>query len=209
MARNTIILIIGLCLLSTVTKAQRFAQNYSHKGTLFLQNGDTLNGVLTFNLDNEIVQVQTRSILKTYTSRNILSFRFYDTYEQKDRFYYTLPYGRVTNYKTPTFFELLHQGKHVTLLVREEYISRTVLNDAYFYSPANRAIRNTVKYNFYFLFDKNGKIKGFNGTKKGLLYLLSDQERAIKEFLKTNRLQLDQKQDVMKVIEYYNAIKSK
>ena len=55
----------------------------------------------------------------------------------------------------------------------------------------------------FFLY-KNGKIVSYNGTKKGLLYLLRDREKDVKDYLKENRVNFENKHDLIDLIRYYN-----
>lgn len=188
--------------------AQYFAENYWHNGKIFLENEQVLEGKIKYNLENEIVQLETNR-LQTFTSRKVLSFQFYDANWQVERYFYNLPFAKVSNYETPTFFELLYQGEHVTLLCREDLVTQTfVNNNPYAWNPGMPITRTSVRSKFYFLF-KNGKIRAFQGGKRELLYLLRDRERTLKKYLKEQRINYDSRPDMVRVIEYYNSIKVK
>lgn len=209
--QKQIIFFISLLLLSHFSFAQRFVEEAWHEGTVLLESGDSLQGNLKFNLSEEIIQVDMRGSLQTLTSRKVLSFKFFDRFDNRNRSYYTLPFSKVADYKTPTFFELLWQGDHITLLNREAFVTQTSTNPYY----GGFGMRNNfpvtysyIKNNFYFLY-KNSKIKLFDGTKKGILILLQDREKDIKNYLKDNRVRFDNKQDMIRLIDFYNALKNK
>ena len=185
--------------------AQRFAQEYWHKnGRVKLADGNIYEGDLKFDLENEIVQIQVRGVLKTFTSRKVSSFEFFDNFEQRDRAYYALPFAKVSNYKTPTFFELIMQDNPISILVRESLTTRTyVANNPYSINNNIPITRTVIKYDFYFL-DKKGRIVYFNGTKKGLLYLLRNREKDIKEYLRQNRVNFENRNDLIDIIRFYN-----
>lgn len=207
MSRRIGLLLVFLFCVNAL-QAQRFAQNYWHDGLVILESGDTLQGKLKFDLENELVQLESRGTLQTLTSRKTLAFQFYDRYEQRDRYFYTLPYSKVSDYKTPTFFELAMQGDPISVLVRESLITQTFVNNNPYTVRAGVPItRTSIKYDLYFL-DPDGDIVSYNGTKKGLLYLLRSRENDIKEFLKENRIRYDSKLDIIKVIQYYNSKKN-
>lgn len=193
---------------SEYVSAQAFAPNFWHEGTVTLQNGQIYTGNLKFDLDNEIIQVQSRNGHKTLTSRKVSSFEFYDKSLRQDRIYYTLPFAKVSNYKTPSFFELVAQGKPISILSREKLVNESITAN----NGINRGfggptfVRTVVKYDMFFLYS-NGKIKSFNGTKKGLLYLLQDREKDVKEYMKANRVRLDDREDIVNLILYYNTKK--
>ncbi|MCU0444809.1 MAG: hypothetical protein MUE85_07805 [Microscillaceae bacterium] len=188
--------------------AQYIAENYWHIGKIYLDTGDTLAGNFKFNLTNEVVQIEVNNTLQTFTARKVLSFEFFDRAEQRDRIFYTLPYPKVPNYKTPIFFELLLEGDAITVLSRETLVTQTtIVNNPYFIGQPGVPMRQTfVKTNFYFLY-KNGKIKPYDGTKKDLLLLLQDREKDVKDYLKNNRVRLDNRQDVVALIDFYNQKK--
>ncbi|NJL14389.1 MAG: hypothetical protein HC913_16190 [Microscillaceae bacterium] len=194
-------------LVSPEVRAQAFAEENWQNGLLILEEGDTLRGELKFDLQNELVQIQTQGSLKAFTSRKVLAFQFFDRYYGRDRFYFTLPYAKVSNYPTPTFFELVYQDQPLTLLCRESLVTQTfVNNNPYVLGPNIPVTTTRVKCDFFFL-DKNGRIRPFNGTKKGLLYLLKDREKDIKDFMEENRLRTDDKADMTRIIAYYNEQK--
>ncbi len=187
------------------TFAQRFVENYWHYGTVFLEEGDTLTGNLKFSLQDELIQIDAPTGLQTLTARNVLAFRFFDRMEQRDRYYYALPYPKVANYPTPTYFELLMQGEPITLLSRESLTVETMVNNnPYAINPGVPITRTVLKTDFFFLY-KSGKITPFNGTKKGILYLLREREQDIKKYLKENRVNFENKSDMLRLIEYYNS----
>lgn len=185
--------------------AQRYAQDYWHKnGKVKLEDGSVYEGDLKFDLENEIVQLQVDGVLKTFTSRKIQAFEFFDTFEQKDRYYYALPYAKVSNYKTATFFELLLQDTPVSLLCRESLTTQTYTNNSPYYVYQGPPITRTVIKNEYYFLYKNGNIALYDGTKKGLLYLLRDREKALKDYLRDNRVNFENKNHLMDLINFYN-----
>ena len=150
--KNIAIFIFMIIITQSNAFAQRFAQDYWHKnGKIKLSDGTTYQGELKYDLANELIQLQVRGILKTFTSRKVSSFEFYDNFEQRDRHFYALPFAKVSGYKTPTFFELLMQDQPITLLVRESLTTQTdVNNNPYTFNRASTVLRTVVKYDFFF-----------------------------------------------------------
>lgn len=203
---KNIYIILTLISFQNLAFTQHFAQNYWNQGKVFLDSGDTLVGKIKYNLDNEVVQVQQLT-LKTFSSTNILGFEFLDTKNGVQRYYYTLPFKKVSNYETPTFFELLKEGEAITLLAREDLETRTITNTNPYSPTAGMPFTTTrLKINLYFLY-KNGRIKYYNNTKKALLLLLKDRERQIKEFIKQNNIKYDRPSDIIAIVNYYNKLK--
>jgi hypothetical protein len=182
-------------------------ENQWHKGTAYISTGDTIDGNLKFDLQQEILQIEVAGLMKTLTVRKITGFKFFDTQLQRERYYYTLPFAKVQNYETPTFFEAILQGSPITLLCREMWVTQTYTNNnPYSYGYGYPQTYTTLQNNFYFL-NKSGKIRSFDGTKKGLLELLQDRESEIKEYIKKNNVNFNSKQDMSDLMMYYNALK--
>jgi hypothetical protein len=196
------------CLFTWSVSAQYIAENYWHIGKIYLDTGDTLAGNLKYNLSNEIIQIEQSNTLQTFTARKVLSFEFFDRSEQRDRAFYTLPFAKVANYKTPVFFELLLESDPITVLSREALVTQTsVMNNPYAIGAPGIPVRQTfVKTSFFFL-NKSGKLKPYDGTKKDLMIHLQDREKDIKDYLKNNRVRFDSKQDIVAIIDFYNKKK--
>jgi hypothetical protein len=208
---------IILCLIPYISHAQRFAEETWHEGKVILLEGDTIQGSLRFALKDEIVQVQTPQNLQTYTSRKVLSFTFFDRLAKRDRTFYSFNFAKTPNYETPTFFELLLQGKPNSLLGRETLVKNTqFVNPGPWGTPMNPMGMGTsipittfsVKMEMYLLLG-DGRIKSFDGTKKRLLFLLKDKEKEIKDYIKKNSVNFNSPNDISRIVQYYNLLKNK
>ncbi len=197
------------CLVSTqIVQAQYFAPNVSHQGKVYLTNDEILEGIFTFDLENETVQISQRGLIKTLHATKVLSFEFFDKFERKTRYYYTLPFPKVSSYPIPTFFELVHQGEPLTLLSREKLVTQTrFYNNPYSLGRDFPVTQTFVKYDFYLL-KSNGKIIFLDNSRKGILSYFQDQEENLKEYMKQNRVQTELREDMAGLIDYYNSLKT-
>lgn len=220
--KKIIFIVFFLC--PIIANAQYFAENQWHEGRVLLSTGDTVTGSLKFALKDEIVQLQVGNVLQTFTSRKALHYAFFDKNENRERIFYALPFEKTPNYESPTFFEVLLQGKPMTILGREILVQNTqYMNNGM--GPMGMGgmgmgpmgmggmrgtpfITYSVKMEFYFMY-ADGRIKTFDGSKKRLLFLLKDKEREIKTYLKQHNIKLNKPQEMARVVSYYNQIKMK
>lgn len=105
--------------------SQDFPSERWHKGKLVLLSEDTIVGKIKYDLQNDLLQVNVRNVLQTYSSRKILYFEIFDETIESYRHFYALPYNVQANYKVPLLFEVLYEGK-LSLLCREEIVTESV-----------------------------------------------------------------------------------
>jgi len=99
------------------------------------------------------------------------------------------------------FEELVTGG--VTLLSREQivYYSTGTMASQGFRSE----ILPLLVYNYYF--QKNsGSIISFNNNKRNVMKIMKSHSEVIKTYVKENKLRYSQKNDLIKIFEYYNKI---
>jgi hypothetical protein len=192
-----------LLLIATVAHGQQttnFSFEHWHKGYLILEGGDTLRGQIKYNLQADLVQFQDQNKIDTYTARKVVFIEIFDAVTREYRRFFSLPYALQSGYKSPVFFELLAEGK-MTLLSREALEYRTY-SSFYYYGSYTRLV---LVYK-YFLLDENGEIKEFTGKKSDWLYAMGNKGDVVQKFAKTNKLGFDEKQDLTKIVEYYNSL---
>ncbi len=183
--------------------AQEFPFEYWHEGKMVLEGGDTLRGLVKYNLQTDLLQLQGNNIIETYTARKVVFFEIFDQTVKRYRQFFSLPYSTNTDYKAPVFFELLEEGK-LTVLCREALEYRTI-SSFYYYGSYTRL----VLVNKYFLLDEDGAIIEFQGKKNDWLYLMGKHSEDVQKYARTNRLDFDDKYDLGKIIAYYNSLQKK
>lgn len=188
-------------LIASTASGQQFAFELWHTGKVVLDTGDTLRGLLKYDLDKDILQVQANNKLESYTARKVLLFEIFDETVRRYRNFYSLPYALAGQYKAPVFFELLQEGK-LTVLCREVLEYRTTSSPYYFYGSYTRLV---LVYKYYIL-RENGVIEEFRGKKNDWYELMPGKSEEIEKFAKQNRLSLDDKYELSRVIEYYNSL---
>ncbi|MBD8489226.1 hypothetical protein IFO69_10765 [Echinicola sp. CAU 1574] len=190
--------------------AQNFPSQVWHDGTLYLSDGEVYKGKLKYDLDNNIVQLQSQSV-QTYSSSSITRFEIFDEYYGGIRTFYSLPYDINNNdYAVPIFFELLTDGPDITLLCREYITSdpRSMGMYSMYMSPMyGPPMTNSSKLAFDFYFLAEGEITKYSQKKKELLNYMEDREDEVKLYMRKNRLSHDRRGDLLRITAYYNQLK--
>lgn len=196
-------LLFVCCLISSLAVGQSFPSEFWHPGKMVLINGDTISGEIKYDLESGLVQINGEGRLMTYSSRKIFYFEILDVTVDNYRQFYAIPYNLLTNYKTPTLFEVIYEGR-VTLLARESIVNETSHYNSYYWSGGTYS-RLVLNYDYYLL-KKDGEIIPYNKKFRELLELLKDKETQIKAYIRKNNLKTDEKGDLARIFAYYNAL---
>lgn len=207
-----LLFLLILCSWASCLQAQYFAEEHWHQGGAIIESGDTLNGMLQYNTDTEVLQMRSGVGTQTYSARKLLAFQFRDQQLGINRLFYIFPYSKGAGYQTPTFFELLERGNKVTLLQREILVIRNVNNRPFWnpvsmgpvFSPMPTQMR-VVEPQFYFFYAE-GKIKRFTGSRKQLAILLPNYGNAMKKYVKDKGYNPNRIEDLIQIIRHYNTI---
>ncbi len=190
-----------LWIITLPTVAQQYAFELWHAGKAVLDTGDTLRGSIKYDLQTDILQVEINKKLESFTARKVLFFEIFDETVKRYRVFYSLPYAQAGQYKAPVFFELMNEGK-LTVLSREALEYRTTSSPFYYYGTITRL----VLVNKYFMLKENGDIVEFRGKKNDWYSFMPSKADEVERFAKSNRLDLDEKYELTRVIEYYNSL---
>ncbi len=190
-----------LLLLPLTSFAQKWPFELWHDGKIVLVEGDTLKGLVKYDLQQDLVQFNLGDKrVEAYTPRKVLSFEIFDASVHKYRKFFSLPYTTHSGYEAPIFFELLEEGK-ITLLSREALELRTYNSPYYIGSYSRQVLVNK----YYFLNEKNG-INPFTGNKKDLLDVMANRAADVDKYMKANKLNFEDKYDFARIVEYYNSL---
>lgn len=193
--------VLSFFLFPLLLQAQQWPFEVWHEGKIALEKGDTLKGLVKYDMQQDIVQYTlTDKVIETYTPRKILFFEIFDSSVHKWRQFYSLPYTLTGVYRAPVLFELLEEGK-MTLLSREALEYKTY-SSPYYVGGYNRLVLVTK----FFLLNEKGNIEPFVGNKRDLLELMGKKADDVSEFMKTNRLDFTDKYDLAKIVQYYNSL---
>ncbi|PZR31440.1 MAG: hypothetical protein DI538_20995, partial [Azospira oryzae] len=88
---------------------------------------------------------------------------------------------------------------------RESIEYRTYSSPYSFYGSYTRL----VLVNKYFLLQENGEIKDVVDKKNEWLGLMGNRAEEVQKYAKANRLDFDNKEELVKIIDYYNSFFTK
>jgi hypothetical protein len=192
---------IGIIVATGALAQKKWPWELWHEGKIVLDTGDTLKGLVKYDFQQDLLQFNdNKTGVEAYTSRKVLLFQIFDTTVEQYRIFYALPYNASGGYKTPTFFELLVEGK-ITLLSRESLEYRTYSSPYYYYGSYSRL---EMVHKFYFL-EENGNITEFIGKKSDLMSLMGRHAEAVDKYMRKNKLRMEDREDFAKIVTYYNS----
>ena len=195
------LLVLGFFSIFVSGYAQRWPFELFHEGKVILSNGDTLKGLVKYDIQQEVVQfAKAERHPLVYSARKVLYFEIFDNSVHQYRQFFALPYSPSGAYESPVFFELLSEGK-LTLLTKEELEYRSVPIGYY-----GGTYTRQVLVNHFFLMNEKGVIEPFTGKKHDLLQLMGRSGDAVEEFIRRNRLKVDEKADFAQIVSYYNSL---
>ncbi len=185
--------------------AQQFPSDMFHDGKVVLASGDTIVGKIKYDLQNDLIEVITDNVVKTFTARKIIKFTIFDKTVDQYRTFYSVPYYREPDYKVPMLFEVLYEGK-LTLLAREALVQETVPQYSYYYYPGTVNYTQTRLTYTYFFLDSKGNFTQYNMKKYQLYDIMDRRGPQIKQYIKKNHLKTDSRGDLVRITAYYNSL---
>jgi hypothetical protein len=186
----------------TFCASAQWAFELWHEGWVVLETSDTLRGQVKYDLQQDLIQfTDKKGTIETYTARKVVFCEIFDKMDGQYRQFYSLPYSTSSGYRTPVFFELIGEGK-LTVLARERLESQSTSSPYYYGSTYSR----TVLINKYYMLKDNGEIIDFSTRRSDFLKQLGKHADHMNEYMKDNKLNLDDKQDLIKIIKYYNSL---
>jgi hypothetical protein len=201
-----------LGLVSVFAQNSQFPSQIWHKGNIFLNDGTTLSGSIKYDLENNLIQLQTETVT-TFTASTVANFEIFDELFGGIRNFYSLPYAINGEYETPTFFEVLTQGDNIALLCREYIATDTRgMNNNWgpmamnpLWGPQN-SFGYRLAFNYFFF--KNGRLERYSLKKKDLYSMLPGYDEEIDLFMRKNRLEHDKRGDLLRITAYYNELQN-
>lgn len=197
------ILLIGILLIPLWGHGQEFPFQVWHKGKIVLMNNDTLNGLVKYNMEGNVVQFDNKQQIMAFSSQKVLYYEIADNIFKTFRYFYSLPYYVQPNYKTPILFEVLYEGP-LTLLAREYTVEETIPQYGYYYRQ-NYATRTRLAFDYFFL-DQKGNINKYSLKRNDLLAIMKQKDDEVKKFMKKNNLKYDRREDLVRAVAYYNSL---
>jgi hypothetical protein len=196
------LLIVFFTLTTICLSAQDFSSDLWHEGMVVSSDRDTIRGLVKYDMVSNTVLVSRNNVVQTFSSYKLFYAEINDQLLGNFRQFYSVPYALKYDYDAPILFELLYEGPF-SLLAREAIVKQTSsANSAYYGMPV---VQNVLLQSYYFL-DKKGHIDYYSGKKADLLSIMRKHETQVKQFIKSNKLQVSDVRDLVRITAFYNSL---
>ena len=174
-------------------------------GMVVLTTDDTLYGTFTIDLADNLLEVHIGNTIRTFSARQVQHFTYKEEEDEKrEHIFVSLPYNERSNYKVPTFFDMLYGGKRLSLLVRESYVTVSLPQYDSFTNRSFNRTQTRLVQDFFFLTEA-GLVKRYGNRRKDLYALFPEHEAHIKQYMEQNNLGYTSREDLFKITEYCNT----
>lgn len=208
------------------------------EGIVLLDNGEELEGMLSFYSDHKtgMLQLNIGNKILSFDANQVISFSFYDDKLGLNRRFYSLPYSRSGhNYDIMLFFEASFDGPYLSLLSKTVFRTETRTMNSYpyryrgYYIPnwyndpyMPRSVSVMVPYETLYLVKPTSSIEDYTEATPlnsnriryrkpdydMLLSMMKDKRGAIEKYISDNKLNYKQKTDIVRIVQYYNQLKA-
>ncbi len=179
--------------------------NAWHKGTVWLASGDSLEGYLRIDYNRELLEVDMVTSMRALSPRQVYAFVWFDSLRNAPQIFYSLHYAVKRNYKAPLFFEMQLDGRKLSLLSRDKILSEAVPSrdpysgQTHFYTY-HRVVQEL------FVRQSNGDIILLDKLQSQLSDFFGNDDKRMKEHIKTHRLRAENLSDLISILLYYNSL---
>lgn len=212
-AATILLFIVGLSQGLGQSALQSVERSLSGMGVVHFIEGDSARGDISY-INSFKIEVNG----KPHSPKSVDSFYFYDSGKSKKRFFLALEYDdKRLGQNTFFFFELLFEFESFALLkkIDPEEIFKTTgpINGRSFASTSQPM---SATYEQIYVFDQAGNTEPYLESRylkqevvtrvvsdKLLFSLLGPHLAELKKFAKTNKLSFEDKNDFLKIMEYY------
>jgi hypothetical protein len=171
----------------------------AYEGRLFLKNGATLKGRIQYETNKPFVLLHVAGRVKAYNVSQVESFEFLDFEANVFRWFYALPFEEKGR-KREDFFELLADGGSVALLSRENQSRASFPMGVH----ANGWIERDIWVNTYYMLNKDTyAMHTLPDNPKNVLELFPDGQQAMEQYVKEQKMDLQNRNDLIKLFYYY------
>ena len=193
---------IAFCLffLSTTLVRGQIPSDYWHIGTLYLSEGDSLKGLLKYNIQEEYVMMKSGKKEFSFNPMQFDAFWIIDINDSTRRDFKVFRFKNREGLERPEVFEVLVTNSKFSILVRE----RIEFQNQSSFMNQGFAPTRSIKYDYFFM--EGNIIRPFVDTKKKVIQLTKNKEEEILAYAKQNKLRFYYKSDLKTIFEYYYTL---
>lgn len=206
------------------------------EGTVMLIDNTEIKGLLRFDEKRELLAFESGKDSRSFTPRKIIGFEYHDNRVDRQRIYFSLPYQNTdTGEETYGFFEVLRQYTHFSVLTRKspetvrkkQAVTQAPNTDPLYGTIWNQDAIILEQLETIFLMNDSGSLTAFlEITQKEVERVLLDRsvvktklidKKLLRNFVgsyydqlisyaKERDWQLDAKEDLLQLLDYYESI---
>jgi hypothetical protein len=196
--------------------SQNFPQDSWYPGKVTLETGEEKQGVIKYDLDANLIQLEWENKIETYHASQFSTFSIYMKEEDLYRDFYVLPHANKSGYKRPTIFELIVEGE-MSLLAREYIATRNMnANNGFMGSPWGGGINPyapnmTQRFLAFklFLVDNQARVRALTTNRKEVIAAFGEHQKEIKRYIKSQKLKTESLVDMAQLVNYFNKLNTK
>jgi hypothetical protein len=182
-----------------------FSKDYWHYGEVQMASGKKMPGYIKYQLDDNVISFKNQAQgISTIASSKIKNFTIFDTLTKVNRRFCVLPVNQREFGTKSALFEVIYEGT-ISLVSREKIIDKP-----YRSTTQPKTVNQTYRglEDDFYLVNERGKLKKFT-NEQTLALVVKDDLKAIKDFIKSNQLNLQNRKDFATLISHYDQIVSK
>jgi hypothetical protein len=217
--RSIVTLLLFLCSTSLFSQTIHSVTRKWNKGSVRLTNGEFVSGEISFEETLGHLQFRNGAAYQLLTPKKVSNFDFTeeDNGALRQRYFVCAFFKDPEhNLTVPTFFEVLKELKDFGFLKKTKMISSNSIHMPNPYSPTganpSKKTRNeefylvTAENNFLLYMTVNSKHKHPDVQEEVLEKVMGAHLTRVKDFAKTNDLKFNQKEDFIKILDYYELL---
>jgi len=198
--------VILLCCISCSAFSQSFPFLFNkntpwHKGTVVMQNGDTIRGYVKFTrkVSEGLLQMKKGKRVEVLTVKEVAAFSYYDKEKKRTRTYLTLSLlPDLATREHEIFIEYVYGNNKLSLL---NYKTLGFAENALQLNPFRS---KTVVNKRYLLNKKTGKILPL--TKENILGLMDEERTEVMTYLQSNGIRLKTLDEYISLLDYHQTL---
>jgi hypothetical protein len=168
-----------------------------NKGFIQLDNKQKVWGDINYNARYDLVQCKTEGVVKTFSPRTVISFRYYDEALSVNRYFRTVE-EQTGFYRKQSFYEVVMDGPLKILRKKKDYSGFKLEGENY-----NVHEKDYV----YFVSDGEKLVKISKFKKEIIKGMMSDMALEVNSYMKEQKLIAYKLRDQILIIDYYNELK--
>jgi hypothetical protein len=172
-------------------------------GNLTLTNETNLESLFRYNIYNQQIEMIYNNDTLGVDLSSIKELNFSN---KKFKYLQCIERDFNKDYLTPSFFEVLYEGHCQLLMKHYAEIENNSYSVNYMGGGGDGRDYFRLKSSYYYKKDPGEAAIKLNTHRKKIYELFSDKQQEIRQFIKTERINLHSSNDLIRLFKYYNGL---